>query len=82
MLILTSEVFPYRLPQEHRLLFLPDRRKEPKASFPSPLTGPYRLGGKTLANRLAARSNYDRRPPKGDPKRGIREKGHAYLTQT
>ena len=34
------------------------RRKEAKASFPSPLAGRYRLGGTALADRLAASSNH------------------------
>ena len=40
--------------------YLTGCRKEVKARFPPPLTGPYRFGGATLANRLAASRNYER----------------------
>ena len=51
------EVFPYRLSQGN--CGLPSAcRKEAKAQLPLPLGGPYRLGGTTLASRLAASRNY------------------------
>ena len=49
-------------------------RKEVKASCPLQLTGARRLGGATLANRLAASCNFNHSLPKGDPKRWVLRK--------
>ena len=57
-----SNVYGYRLPQGSRI-FLTTCRKEAEASFPLPLTGPYRLGSATLSNRLAASRSYNSELP-------------------
>ena len=59
-------VSPYRLTQGSRH-FLTACRKEAKASCPLPLTGPCRLDGANLANRLAASRNYKHSWPKLAP---------------
>ena len=50
------KVFPYRLPHGN-LMFPTACRKKAEASFPSPLAGPYRLEGATLAHCPAASSD-------------------------
>ena len=53
---LLFQVFPCSLPQETSLSLNPCRR-DAKSTLPLLLTGPYRLEGATLSNRLAASRN-------------------------